>query len=63
MPLTFYNNKNDDLNVLTDILILKNFKIKDFNILEIIIDYKHSMENYEKMFFNNLIFDYPYQFY
>lgn len=63
MPLTFYNNKNDDLNVLTDIFILKNFKIKDFNILEIIIDYKHSMENYEKMFFNNLIFDYPYQFY
>tara|TARA_B110001454_G_C12709508_1_gene430114 strand:- start:785 stop:1393 length:609 start_codon:yes stop_codon:yes gene_type:complete len=66
MPLIFYNNnkaKNDDLNILTNIFISKNFKIKDFNILEIIIEYKHSMENYEKMFFNNLIFDYPLQFY
>ena len=62
--MTFYNNvKNDDLNILTDIFISKNFKIKDFNILKIIIDYKHSIENYEKMFFNNLIFDYPFQFY
>ena len=68
MSLIFYNNnnnkaKNDDLNILTDIFISKNFRIKDFNILEIIIDYKHSIEDYEKMFFNNLIFDYPYQFY
>jgi hypothetical protein len=66
MSLIFYNNnkaKNDDLNILTDIFISKNFRIKDFNILEIIIDYKHCMENYEIMFFNNLIFDYPYQFY
>ena len=65
MSLIFYNNnvKNDDLNILTDIFISKNFEIKDFNVLEIIIKYKHSMENYEKMFFNNLIFDYPFQFY
>ena len=52
MSLIFYNNnvKNDDLNILTDIFISKNFEIKDFNVLEIIIKYKHSMENYEKIF-------------
>jgi hypothetical protein len=52
-----------DLELLTDIFSLKDLEHKDFNVLNIIIDYKHFMENYEQEFFNNLIFDYPLQFY
>jgi len=60
---TLKPSKNTDLKLLTDIFILKDLEHKDFNILNIIIDYKHSIENYEEIFFNNLIFDYPLQFY
>jgi len=55
--------KHTDLGLLTDIFLLKDLEHKEFNVLNIIIDYKHSMEKYEQIFFNNLIFDYPLQFY
>jgi len=66
--LIYYNTlksekTNDDLILLTDIFSQKNLEYKDFNILNIILDYKHSIETYEEIFFNNLIFDYPLQFY
>jgi hypothetical protein len=66
--LVYYNTlkpekKTEDLILLTDIFSQKDLLHKDFNILDIIIDYKHSIENYEEIFFNNLIFDYPLQFY
>lgn len=60
---TLNPGKKTDLALLTDIFLLKNLDIKDFNVLNIIIDYKYSIENYEQIFFNNLIFDYPLQFY
>jgi hypothetical protein len=52
-----------DLVILTEIFCQKDLDNKDFNILNIIIDYKNSIEEYENLFFNNLIFDYPLQFY
>jgi len=51
------------LSTLTDIFCQRNLENKEFNILKIIIDYKKSIEDYESFFFNNLIFNYPLQFY
>lgn len=60
---TLNPNYQNDSTLLTEIFSQKDLQHKDFNILSIIIDYKHSIEKYEEIFFNNLIFDYPLQFY